>query len=111
MVVPSRDNYEILSGICERYNVQRLDLHNSSSVTGEDLPEAQGELHLLVEYLPGDELEISSDHDDLERELQVLFSSKEVGLLRVDNVRPDYLRKMLIRGRTLLYIAKGRENL
>ncbi len=51
MVSPKKDNYKALKEICEQHHVERLDLHNSS-VTGEDAPDRQSELNLLVELLP-----------------------------------------------------------
>ena len=110
MVGSNKDIYEALKEICERHHVQRLDLH-SSTTTGEDIPDGQSELNLLVEFLPRDENEILKTHSVLEEDLKDLFGRKEIGLLRVDDIKHEWLRGVLTRRRTLLYSVDGREEL
>ncbi len=108
MVGPKKDNYEALKEVCERHHVRRLDLHGSSWAEG-DLPTDPSELNFLVEYLPRDESELLHVHLALEEALQALFKGKMVGLLRTDDIKPDFLRKIMTRRRTLLYCAEGYE--
>jgi len=107
VVGPRKDNYEALREICEQHNVRRLDLHSSSSTTGEDIPGGQDELNLLVEFLPGEEIELIEEENELEQDLKDFFGRNDVGLLRVDNIKPDSLRNILTRNRTLLYSSEG----
>ncbi len=107
MVGLHRDNYEALKEICERHQVRRLDLH-SSSLTGEDVPEGQDELNLLVEYFPLSEKEHLKIHPALEEALQGFFG-REIGLLRIDDIKLEFLHKQLTRRRTLLYAAPGHD--
>lgn len=100
------DNYEALKEICERHNVRRLDLHGSS-FTGEDLPDGQSELNFLVEFLPIDEAEYPKTYFALEQALKNLFGREEIILLRVDDIKHEYLHEVLTRRRTLLYPAEG----
>jgi len=106
VVGPKQDNYEALREVCERHHVRRLDLHGSSWAEG-DSPADPSELNFLVEYLPRDENELLHVHLALEEALKDLFSKKEVSLLRADDIKPDYLRKVLTRRRTLLYCAEN----
>lgn len=108
MVGPRQDNYEVLKELCEQHHVRRLDLHGSSWAEG-DSPADPSELNFLVEYLPRDENELLEVNSALEEALQDLFRGKEVSLLRADNIKPDYLRKIMTRRRTLLYCAEGYE--
>jgi len=108
VVGPKEDNYEALEEVCERHHVRRLDLHGSSWAEG-DLPTDPSELNFLVEYLPRDEKELLKVHLALEVALQVLFKGREVSLLRTDDIKPEHLRKIITRRRTLLYCAEGYE--
>ncbi len=106
MVSPKKDNYKALKEICEQHHVERLDLHNSS-VTGEDAPDRQSELNLLVELLPISENESLKVLPALEQALAELFG-RPISLLRTDDLKPDYLREIVTRRRTLLYPAQDR---
>ncbi len=109
MVRSNEDICEALKEICEQHHVRRLDLHSSSSsLTGEDMPDRQGELNLLVEYFPLSELEHAKIHLALEDALEKLFG-REIGLLRTDDIKLEFFHKQLTRRRTLLYAAQGQE--
>ncbi len=82
-------------------------MHNSS-VTGEDAPDRQSELNLLVELLPITENESFKVLPALEEALAGLFG-RPVSLLRTDDLKPDYLREIVTRRRTLLYPARGQD--
>lgn len=106
VVKPRNDsNYEALREICERHNVRRLDLHGSS-FTGEDLPDGQSELNLVVEFLPIDEATYPQLFFSLENDLKNLFGRDDIALLRVDDIKHEYLREVFTRRRTPLYPAK-----
>ncbi len=107
MVGPAEDNQKALAEICEKYRVRRLDLRCETS-TGEDIPDAQTELDLLVEFLPMSEMEHAKIHFELQEDLQSFFG-REVGLLRTDDIKPDFLQRQLTRRRTLLYTAEGQD--
>ncbi len=107
MVRSNEDICEALKEICEQYHVRRLDLHGSTS-TGEDIPDGQGELNLLVEFLPLSEKEHAKIHFPLKEALEKLFG-REVGLLRTDDIKHEFLRKVLTRRRTLLYAAEDQD--
>lgn len=107
-MVGSRDNnYEALKEICERFCVRRLDLHGLTS-TGEDIPDAQTELDLLVEFFPMSEIEHAKIHFILEKALGEFFGRK-IGLLRTDDIKLEYIREVLTRRRTLLYAAEDQD--
>ena len=108
VVGSGQDNYEVLREVCERHHVRRLDLHGSSWAE-DDSPVDPSELNLLDEYLPRDENELLYIHIALEEALQDLFSGKQVTLLRADDIKPDYLRRIITRRRTLLYAADDRD--
>ena len=104
VVGSNEDNYEALKEICERYRVRRLDLHSSTS-TGEDIPNGQSEVSLLVEFLPMSEKEHAKIHFALKEELEGFFG-REVGLLRTDDINHESLHRVLTRRRTLLCPAE-----
>ena len=108
VVGPRQDNYEALKEVCERHYVRRLDLHGSSWAD-DDIAGKPSELNFLVEYLPHDETELLEIHLALEQALKDLFGREEISLLRTDDIRPEYIRKILTRRRTLLYAADDRE--
>ena len=108
VVGPRQDNYEALKEICEQHHVRRLDLHSLTS-TSEDIPNGQGELSFLVEFLPLDESKFPKTYLALEQALKDLFGRDEIGLLRTDDIKYEWLRKVLTRRRTLLYCADDRE--
>ncbi len=107
VVGSNEDNYDALKEICERYQVRRLDLHGSTS-TGEDIPDGQSELNLLVEFLPLTEKEYPKVYLALEEALESLFG-REVGLLRTDDLKPELLYRQITKRRTLLYLAEGQD--
>ncbi len=107
MVAPTEDNQKALAEICEKYRVRLLHLHGDAS-TGEDMPDGKSELDLLVEFFPMSEMEHAKIHFALEDALRTFFGRK-VGLLRTDDIKPDFLKKQLTRRRTLLYAAQGQD--
>jgi predicted nucleotidyltransferase len=107
VVSAKKDNYEALKEICEQHCVRRLDLH-SSTTTGEEPGDEQGELNILVEYLPREENEILKAHLVLEHALGEFFG-REIGLLRIDDIKLEWLRKVLTRRRTMLYCAEDQD--
>lgn len=107
MVRSNEDIYEALKEICERHLVRRLDLRGSG-LTGENLPDQQDELNLLVEFQPLSETEHAKMCLALEKALDGLFGRK-VGLLATDDIKHEWLRSVLTRRRTLLYSADGRD--
>ena len=88
--------------------MRRFDLHGSS-LTGEDLPDGQDELNLLVEFLPLREKEYPKLYFALEEALERFFG-REVGLLRTDDIKLESLRRILTRRRTLLYAAQDQDD-
>ncbi len=106
MVGPAEDNRKALAEICEKFRVRRLDLRRSTS-TGEDIPDVQTELDLLVEFLPMSVMEHARIHFPLE-ELEKLFG-REIALLRTDDIKLEFLHRQLTRRRTLLHAAEGQE--
>lgn len=107
VVGPGQDNYEALKEVCERHHVRRLDIHGSSwSET--DSPTSPSELNLLVEFEPLTERERDRMYLALEKALVELFG-REVCLVTTDDIKYEYLRKVITRRRTLLYEADDRE--
>jgi predicted nucleotidyltransferase len=106
MVGPAEDNRKALAEICDKYRGRRLDLRSLTS-TGEDIPDAQTELDLLVEFLPMSVMEYARIHFPLE-ELEKLFA-REIPLLRTDDIKLEFFHRQLTRRRTLLYAAQGQE--
>ncbi len=86
--------------------MRRLDLH-SSTLTGEDIPGAQTELNLLVEFLPLNESDYLETQFALEQALKDLFGREEIGLLRTDDIKLEFMHRQLTKRRTLLYAAPG----
>ncbi len=107
MVGPAEDNQKALAEICEKYRVRRLDLRCETS-TGEDIPDAQTELDLLVEFLPMSVMEHARIHFPLKEELEKLFG-REVALLRTDDIKLEFFHRQLTRRRRLLYAAEGQD--
>ena len=107
MVGPRQDNCEALKEICERHHVKRLDLH-SSTLTGEDMPEGQGDLNLLVEFMPLGQKEYAKTYFALEEALEKFFGRK-IGLVRTDDIKLEILYRQLTRRRTMLYCAEDQE--
>lgn len=98
-----QDNYEALKEVCERHHVRRLDLHGSSwSET--DSPTDPSELNFLVEFQPLTGIQRDRMYLALEKALVELFG-REVGLVTTDDIKHEYIRKVLTRRRTLLYSA------
>jgi len=108
VVGPVQDNYQALKEICERHKVRRLDLHGSSSMTGEDTPDGKAELNLLVEWQPMPEMERIDMRFALEEALGKFFG-REVGLVTIDRIKIEYVQNVFKRRRTLLYSCDDAE--
>jgi predicted nucleotidyltransferase len=93
----------MLTEICRRYGVRKLELFGSAATTSFD-PE-RSDLDFLVEFLPGQDLGPWLHHYfDLKAELERLFGHP-VDLVLAAAVKNPHFRRELNRTRTVFYAA------
>jgi predicted nucleotidyltransferase len=97
------DKRTLLTDLCRRFGVRRLELFGSAAT--DDFDPGRSDLDFLVEFLPEQELGPWLRHYfDFQAELARLFG-RSVDLVMVGAVKNPYFQREVERTRTLLYAA------
>lgn len=98
-----KSNSKAIVGLCERYNVKRLELFGSA-LTEDGFDPQASDIDFLVEFLPLEPSEHARCYFRLLEELQDMFG-RNVDLVEVKAVHNPYLLETINRNRSEIYAA------